>query len=101
MTLTDAEVQAALSSAIEVTAIALASESEKKNNEVVVTRLTFLHLSLTSIKMMSKSSNGIPGLRGLGLEKALKLSEKITAEGIDVRSVSIHHGHIFDGITLD
>lgn len=33
--------------------------------------------SLRAVRMLSKSSNGVPGLRGLGLKEALELAESI------------------------
>jgi len=40
-------------------------------------RIWIAFTSLRAVRMLSKSSNGIPGLRGLGLKEALELAEAI------------------------
>lgn len=68
----NSEVQERLGIAIQV----LDNSTRKSKPEAVMAKIV-----LASIKERSNSGNGIPGLRGLGLEDALMLAEEIIKNG--------------------
>lgn len=47
------------------------------------------------IKEYSNSGNEIPGLRGLGLEKTIKLAEEILENGLDNVAINWSHSDLF------
>lgn len=80
----NSEVQERLGIAIQ----ALDNSTRKSKPEAVMAKII-----LSSIKERSNSGNGIPGLRGLGLEDALTLAEEIIKNGtlnlrIDTKALS-------------
>lgn len=80
----NSEVQERLGIAIQ----ALDNSTRKSKPEAVMAKIV-----LSSIKERSNSGNGIPGLRGLGLEDALTLAEEIIKNGtlnlrIDTKALS-------------
>lgn len=80
----NSEVQERLGIAIQ----ALDNSTRKSKPEAVMAKIV-----LSSIKERSNSGNGIPGLRGLGLEDTLTLAEEIIKNGtlnlrIDTKALS-------------
>jgi hypothetical protein len=69
------------------TAIALIKPS---SDPIVDLKIQTIKNSLQLIKLYSASCNSIPGLRGLGLEEALKLSEHIIAKEGDITNVHLN-----------
>jgi len=57
---------------------------------------------LRSVRMLSKSSNGIPGFRGLGLKEALELADSINEhKPTSDRDLTIHsYKHLAAGIAV-
>jgi hypothetical protein len=98
MILTDNNVQGTLNAALLLLASALAVEQEKTRNEIVIMRLTIVLSSLLTLKMLSKSSNGIPGLRGLGLEEGVSLAQRIITDGVNPHLLTLSYRSLFDGI---
>lgn len=85
--LTDGQVQQILADAIEILQRTLDGQTMEENPKLWVTLST-----LWAVRAYSKSGNGIPGYRGLGLEQALETAEAIisTPPQSD-RDISIHH----------
>ena len=96
MILTDDNVQDTLNAALLLLASALAIEQEKTRNEIVIMRLTIVLSGLLTLKMLSKSSNGIPGLRGLGLEEGMALAQRLIADGVKPHLLKVDYRSLFD-----
>lgn len=100
MILTDNEVQETLNAALLLLSAALAVEQEKTRNEITVMRLTIALSGLLTLKMLSKSSNGIPGLRGLGLEEGMNLARRLIADGVKPHLLTLNYRSLFEGIHI-
>ncbi len=83
----DELVQRKLRQAIEILQNTLDGQTMEENPKLWVTLST-----LWAVCAYSKSSNGIPGYRGLGLEQALEIAGAIiSAPPKSDRDISIHH----------
>jgi len=100
MVLTDTEVQNTLDAAITLVVEVLDEEEQKENNDLTILRLTIVLSSFLTLKMLSKSSNGIPSLRGLGLDEGLTLARHFIAEGVNIRTLSFNHRSLFESIEI-
>lgn len=65
-------------------------------------RLWLAYSTIQSVRVHSKSSNGIPGLRGLGLTEAIALAESIISDPPSAeRDISIQsYRQVASSITL-
>lgn len=85
--LTDGQVQQILAEAIETLQGTLDGQTMEENPKLWVALST-----LWAVRAYSKSGNGIPGYRGLGLEQALNVAEAIiSAPPKSDRDISINH----------
>lgn len=98
---TNAEVQTVLGEALTIVETAIASTATNKDG-VVAAKLNLLHSSLFLTKTFSASSNGIPALRGLGLDEAISLSRQIVASGkITSSMLSFNYKNFATGIVFN
>ncbi len=86
--MSNSEVQEELSHAI-----AILDNTEHPSAESYIA-----HSILTVIKELADSGNSIPGLRGLGMEDALKLSHEIKVNGI--KNLRFNTKALSNGITV-
>jgi len=80
---------------------AIVLEALKNEKDIgIIQKLALISAALEGVKLYSASSNGILGLRGLGLEVAIDLSEEILQNnGIDVRKLDFNYRKIIEGFT--
>lgn len=97
MALQDQQVQDTLAAAI----LIIKATLEQEKDEFVETKLNVLFYFLTHMRQKSKSANGIPGQRGLGLEEAVAISESIILQQkVDGRTLSFTMRGAFQGTSL-
>lgn len=73
----NADTQEVLTQAIEI----LANVESTTTDDVEAAKITFAKSTLVLFKAYSNSSNGIPALRGLGLEEAIDLATYVIVKG--------------------
>jgi len=96
------EIQGILVEASKIVAAIVEKHSNKTDGAYF--RLLIIKIALEEVQGLSKSCNGIPGLRGLGLEEAFELSLRILRKGseeVSGRDFDLNYRHVFEGISFN
>lgn len=73
----------------------------KDTNEVAFLRIQTIRNAVRLVLLLSDSANGIPGLRGIGLENTLLLAQRINSqEKLTVKDFDIKFRILTDSISL-
>lgn len=99
MLLSNDEIQLTLTSAVNALQSEITTLTTLGSRELEVLKLKVILYPLLSLQLYSESSNGIPSLRGLGLEEGYILAKEVLSEEITARSFAIHRRKLLGGIT--
>jgi hypothetical protein len=96
--LTNDEIQQNLQKALKIISEAKTVETD----EFALAKLEVLHSSLTLVKMVAYSSNGIPCLRGMGIEKAYNTALAInTASTAQAKFLHFNFKELMESVTIE
>ena len=80
----------------------VALTEKHRNHEVFYPQLLIVTTVIHSVQTLSKSCNGIPGLRGLGLENTLLLCQQILEKDVlNPRDFTLKFREIVNGVMFN
>ena len=97
---TDVEVQDILTAAIKIVSGEVDYEANRHMpNDLAISQLTILKSLFVTLRYLTKTSNGIIGLRGLGMEEGVELARQLVEDEIKPQLLHINLRSAFQGIT--
>lgn len=86
------------------TALNLITEAKNvEQDDFALAKLEVLYSSLNLVKMVALSSNGIPSLRGMGIEKAYNTALAINSAEVTIQAkfLNFNFKELMDGVSIE